>query len=292
MKILTTVAFMLMAQQAGAQAVRPGSLVCVLPPTIRTPEAARIRFRTDGLGRLTTCDIVAASSDAAVTASACAEIRANLIAAPVRHRNLDTEASCLSTSGSGPPPAPPPPPPFARSVGTSPRLLSPDQLMGDDDYPIRARRALAEGAARARLSVDADGRADTCEIIQTSGDAALDQATCRAFRRARYVPGRDPVGKAVRGTTVQTIRWRLPEMEPEAPRIFVERGPDGRVGRCELRAGPDKTLPFALDECRRLDELTDGGPLASGVPFELAAPEGWPLPAGLKKTDQAAVVPE
>lgn len=292
MKAVIWSAVALTAQQAEAQIARPKSLICILEPLVDMAEAARIRFRTDRAGRLIGCEVTIASNDAGVNASACAKMRSDLAAAPVRHRNLDRQASCFLSSGSDPPPAPPAPPPPARAVGSAPRLLSPDRLLGEDDYPILARRALAEGTVRARLSVDAEGRVDACEVLASAGHAALDQATCRALRRARFVPARDAAGAAVAGTLAQNVRWRLPAFEVGAPRIVLERGADQRVSRCELRAGADTVLPFALEECRRLDELAGAGPLASGVPFELAAPDDWSLPPGLKRTGERLVTVE
>src|SRR5687767_11924526 len=68
-------------------------------------------------------------------------------------------------------------------------------LISDDDYPLSARTAGEAGTARVRLEVGPNGRVTNCAILQSSGSAALDSATCRIMRsRARFTPARDAAG--------------------------------------------------------------------------------------------------
>jgi TonB family protein len=57
------------------------------------------------------------------------------------------------------------------------------------DYPARARRNLESGAVVARVFVIGRGRVAGCLILQGSGIASLESATCRILRaRAQFVP--------------------------------------------------------------------------------------------------------
>jgi len=107
------------------------------------------------------------------------------------------------------PPAPPPPPRKVQSAQSAKGDLR--SLFSGDDYPASAQAAGAEGTARASLTVGADGRVVGCNITQSTGNGALDQATCNILRRrAKFTPARDSNGNATTDT-VQTppIRWQL-----------------------------------------------------------------------------------
>ena len=61
-------------------------------------------------------------------------------------------------------------------------------------------RAGAQGTAGFRLVIGADGAVTGCTITRSSGDAALDAATCAILLgRARYEPARDAAGRAMPG---------------------------------------------------------------------------------------------
>ncbi|KHK89420.1 energy transducer TonB [Novosphingobium malaysiense] len=102
-----------------------------------------------------------------------------------------------------------PPPPFA------PKSARPTGTMAGwvttDDYPTRDLRAGHSGTVRFRLAIDASGRVSECTIVQSSGYAGLDDATCRnVSRRARFEPATDAGGNQVAGTYAGTIRWVIP----------------------------------------------------------------------------------
>ena len=114
-----------------------------------------------------------------------------------------------------PPVAPPPPvmaPPAPRKAqsATSARgdLRS---LFSSDDYPASAVSAGAEGTARASLSIGPDGRVTGCSITQSTGNTALDAATCNILRRrAKFIPARDTNGNPTSDTVnTPSIVWRL-----------------------------------------------------------------------------------
>lgn len=78
------------------------------------------------------------------------------------------------------------------------------------DYPRAAWRARAGGAVTARLSVDAEGRVAGCAVIGSSGNDALDEATCRLIReRFRYAPALDAAGRPVPSVMGWRQTWWL-----------------------------------------------------------------------------------
>src|SRR6185312_7238569 len=108
-----------------------------------------------------------------------------------------------------PPPPPPPPPRKVQSAQSAKGDLR--TLFGPDDYPASAQAAGAEGTAQAEITIGTDGRVVACNIIRSSGNSALDQATCNIIRRrAKYIPARDSNGQPTTDT-IQTppIRWQL-----------------------------------------------------------------------------------
>jgi TonB family protein len=84
-------------------------------------------------------------------------------------------------------------------------------LFSSDDYPTSAMVRDEQGTVRAELGIDTHGRVEKCSIVQSSGHASLDGATCRILlRRARFTPARDLDGKPVPDSvTTPAIVWRL-----------------------------------------------------------------------------------
>jgi protein TonB len=108
-------------------------------------------------------------------------------------------------------PAPPPPPPPPRKVEPARAKGSLVGLFSDADYPASAQSAGAEGTAQASLTVGPDGRVISCNITRSTGNGALDSATCNVLRRrARFTPARDSSGNAVTDqVATPPITWRL-----------------------------------------------------------------------------------
>lgn len=108
-----------------------------------------------------------------------------------------------------PPPMPPPPPRKVQSATSAKGDLR--TLFSGDDYPASAQAAGAEGTARAQLTIGTDGRVASCNITQSTGNGALDSATCNILRRrAKFVPAKDSNGNATIDTvTTPSIVWRL-----------------------------------------------------------------------------------
>jgi len=110
------------------------------------------------------------------------------------------------------PPAPPAPPP--------PKKLEPARAKGDvrmlfsdSDYPASAQAAGAQGTAQAQLTIGPDGRVVGCSLVRSTGNGALDTATCNILRRrAKFTPAHDTTGAATTDTyTTPPITWRLAE---------------------------------------------------------------------------------
>jgi TonB family protein len=81
----------------------------------------------------------------------------------------------------------------------------------DDDYPADAKRAGAQGSVSLLLSVDTSGKVAGCRVTASSGNASLDDATCRlAERRGRFTVQKDSQGNAQPYTySLPGIHWSL-----------------------------------------------------------------------------------
>ncbi len=111
------------------------------------------------------------------------------------------------------PPAPvappaPPAPVVSKKAGPKGNL---GQYFGRDNYPPSAIRDQAEGRVRATLTIGTDGRVSNCVVTAGSGNSALDEATCRGARRARFSPAQDDAGNPIQSTYPLAITWKLEE---------------------------------------------------------------------------------
>lgn len=102
--------------------------------------------------------------------------------------------------------------------GTPARFLS--GHIGRDDYPASAVRVRGTGTVYLRFTVAPSGRVSDCDVTRSSGNAALDETTCRLIiRRFRYRPARDGTGRPIAATIIGEHEWG---MAPEPPPIEVE----------------------------------------------------------------------
>ncbi|MBW0007582.1 MAG: TonB family protein [Sphingomonas sp.] len=110
-----------------------------------------------------------------------------------------------------PPPAPPPPPPPHKTVSAQSARGDLRTLFSADDYPAAAQAAEAQGTAQATLTVSPSGQVVGCSLIRSTGNGALDAATCNILRRrAKFTPARDSNGQPTTDTvTTPPIVWRL-----------------------------------------------------------------------------------
>ena len=64
----------------------------------------------------------------------------------------------------------------------------------------------------AKLSIGTDGRVTECSILSSSGNRALDDATCRISKaRVRFTPALDQGGSPIASSYTLNIRWQLPQ---------------------------------------------------------------------------------
>ncbi len=76
------------------------------------------------------------------------------------------------------------------------------------DHPQAGSRRRARGTVGARVYVGADGRVTRCQVVNSSGNAELDAATCRLItERFRYEPARNARGQAVPDVAGREQRW-------------------------------------------------------------------------------------
>lgn len=165
-----------------------------------------------------------------------------------------------------PPPiisAPPPPPPPLATVVSTPAKPSGSSgissLFSIDDYPIEAIRAEEEGTTQVRLSITAEGRVGDCQVIWSSGSAALDKATCAVLRqRARFMPALDAQGHPTADYLVQRVHWDLPDefgFDDWSWRDIVKFDAKGRPSGCRIESHDYQEDP---SECGDLLEEAQG----------------------------------
>lgn len=112
---------------------------------------------------------------------------------------------------------------FAFAAESGPEQLNAQELFTEDDYPSEALRLELQGRTEVRLTINANGRVQACQVIQSSGHDVLDQATCHIYQtRAEFRPARNREGRAVAGKIERRIVWRLPMENPGSfqPRVY------------------------------------------------------------------------
>lgn len=89
-------------------------------------------------------------------------------------------------------------------------LTDPGGWITDLDYPAVARREDVQGRTWVLMRIATDGSVDDCRLVLTSGNDALDEATCRTLRkRARFAPAMDSRRQPVVSHKLQTVNWTL-----------------------------------------------------------------------------------
>ncbi len=92
--------------------------------------------------------------------------------------------------------------------GTALRLIEGD--ITGRDYPKAAARAGAQGTVRLRFVVGVNGRVTDCQVTGSSGNADLDETTCRLIkRRFRYAPSLDANGRPYADVVTGEQEWEL-----------------------------------------------------------------------------------
>jgi len=136
-------------------------------------------------------------------------VRVNTTPPPIQVVEAPTPPPIPPVAVAPPPPAPPPPPRKVQSAQSARGDLR--SLFSADDYPAAAQAAEAQGTAQATLTISPTGQVVGCNLIRSTGNGALDSATCNILRRrAKFTPARDSNGNATTDTiTTPPIVWRL-----------------------------------------------------------------------------------
>jgi TonB family protein len=80
------------------------------------------------------------------------------------------------------------------------------------DYPVAALREERSGTVGFQLEIGSSGEVTGCNIVESSGHADLDQASCgNLMRRARFSPARDANGEPVASSYSNKVRWEIPQ---------------------------------------------------------------------------------
>ncbi|MDB5692013.1 MAG: hypothetical protein JWO81_1076, partial [Alphaproteobacteria bacterium] len=88
----------------------------------------------------------------------------------------------------------------------------------DSDYPRGAREAGIGGTVAVRYAVEIDGHVTGCRVIESSGNAELDETTCRLLqKRFRYKPATDNRGRPVRAFIEEDHTWVAGGHPPNEP---------------------------------------------------------------------------
>ena len=92
----------------------------------------------------------------------------------------------------------------------------PEWLRGrirDSDFPRAAGEAGIGKTIVVQFDVETNGRVSGCKVIESSGNAILDDVTCRLVeKRYRYEPSRDDQGVAVPSAVVESHVWLSGEL--------------------------------------------------------------------------------
>jgi len=89
---------------------------------------------------------------------------------------------------------------------TPPRLIR--GRLHFSDLPDNLRDGTVSGTVSVEYDVGVDGRARNCTVTRSSGNAELDQATCRLIEeRFRFDPSRDAESRPVPSAIVENHSW-------------------------------------------------------------------------------------
>jgi protein TonB len=108
-------------------------------------------------------------------------------------------------------PAPPPPP--AVQVAARAARVDANDPACRPEFPPAAARAGTTGVSKIKLTVDANGKVQSAEVVGSSGPTRehrlLDNAAKAAFSSCHVIPGIDSEGHPVGTTTVAEYVWKL-----------------------------------------------------------------------------------
>lgn len=192
----------------------------------------RVALVIDRRGRVSDCTLLKGTGTTALDQQLCPQMKARARYRPARDGDGRPVASTLELSGgwtvkAAPlpveaavpqPAAPTRPTPVISCAGVGdggggPMVAEPcmpEQWIPDGVYPAAALALGQSGSVGYRLLVDVAGRVESCDIVESSGHAALDKGTCELIeRRARFVPARGVDGQPMPWSHRGRVNWVL-----------------------------------------------------------------------------------
>ena len=137
-------------------------------------------------------------------------------------------------------------------------LGDPGEWITPADYPWISLMNSSTGNTTFELAIDKEGVPSTCEILASSGDTALDTATCTLIKaRARFEPFKDERGRAVPSTYRNRVRWVLPgspnDQDDGTKSMIIEAeiSSNGVVERCRIVQKDETIFGRVADPCPR-----------------------------------------
>jgi len=81
-----------------------------------------------------------------------------------------------------------------------------------DDYPRQPLVDEIEGRTGYSLVIGTNGQVSACDVTSSSGNRALDQATCKWIaKRAKFEAATDETGAKVVGRYSGVVSWQIPD---------------------------------------------------------------------------------
>lgn len=124
--------------------------------------------------------------------------------------------------------------------------------VGDSDYPLTAMMAREEGKVEAVVQLDEQARVTACDVLTSSGSAALDEGGCKlARRRGNFVAARDERGQPVPGALALNFWWVLKSFGPGLIGTITDsarRSADGQVNGCRREVTGQYTMWMKPDD--------------------------------------------
>lgn len=124
-----------------------------------------------------------------------------------------------------------------------PQILLPEKSRCEAFYPYDEIVAGIEGRTKLEFTVTAFGRVEDVTVVDSSGNAHLDDAAKRCVKPWHYQPAKNEQGEAVAVKETFTVVWALPHPPAfaEPPRDCIASAKlglsdlDGKFGKTEVR---------------------------------------------------------
>lgn len=131
------------------------------------------------------------------------------------------------------------------AAATLPRPINPEIWVTNDDYPQSAFAGKKEGIVKTSMDIDKDGKVYRCTIVQTSGTASLDEATCKGYmKRARFKPALDASGTAIPSSYAMNFRWRMPASPIGSPASIAQKAFDLLVTVAQIPSDAEQHIVY------------------------------------------------